>query len=108
MKYVRKKSPYALNSVVDFVDNIKSVKNAYEGISYDGKNNATSVSAYVSTVDQATDTEVKALIDESITKIQAIPEPFAKNATGAEADAAIASLSKLSTALNKANKALLK
>lgn len=101
-------SPYALNSVVDFVDNIKSVKNAYEGISYDGKNNATSVSAYVSTVDQATDTEVKALIDESITKIQAIPEPFAKNATGAEADAAIASLSKLSTALNKANKALLK
>ena len=42
-------SPYALNSVVDFVDNIKSVKNAYEGIGYDGTNNATSVSAYIAT-----------------------------------------------------------
>lgn len=101
-------SPYALNSVVDFVDNIKSVKNAYEGIGYDGTNNATSVSAYIATIDPSTDTEVKALIDEAITKIQAIPEPFAKNATGAEADAAIESLSQLSTALNKANKALLK
>ena len=101
-------SPYALNSVVDFVDNIKSVKNAYEGIGYDGTNNATSVSAYIATIDPSTDTEVKALIDEAITKIQAIPEPFAKNATGAEADAAIESLSQLSTALDKANKALLK
>ena len=101
-------SPYALNSVVDFVDNIKSVKNAYEGIGYDGTNNATSVSAYIATIDPSPDTEVKALIDEAITKIQAIPEPFAKNATGAEADAAIESLSQLSTALDKANKALLK
>ena len=73
-----------------------------------GTNNATSVSAYIATIDPSTDTEVKALIDEAITKIQAIPEPFAKNATGAEADAAIESLSQLSTALNKANKALLK
>lgn len=101
-------SPYALNSVVDFTDNIKSVKNAYEGIGYDGKNNSTSVSAYIATVDPTTDTEVKTLIDESITKIQAIPEPFAKNATGAQANAAIESLTKLSAALNKANKALLK
>ena len=40
-------------------------------------------------------------------KINAIPEPFAKNATGAEADAAIVSLNNLSTALDKANDALL-
>ena len=88
-------SPYALNSVVDFVDNIKSVKNAYEGIGYDGTNNATSVSAYIATIDPSTDTEVKALIDEAITKIQAIPEPFAKNATGAEADGVVVDVNSL-------------
>ncbi len=95
-------SPYALNSVVDFADNIRSVRNAYEG-----QNDDKSVSDYIASVAPEVDTEIRNLIDESIEKINAIPEPFAKNATGAEADAAIVSLNNLSTALDKANDALL-
>lgn len=100
-------SPYALNSVIDFADNIVSVKNAYEGIGYLGTSNEASVSDYVKSVNASVDAEVKSLIDECISKIKLIPEPFTKNATGAEADAAIESLTKLSAALGKAGNALL-
>lgn len=101
-------SPYALNSVVDFADNLRSVKNAYEGIAFDGTSNGKSVSEYIASVDQATDTEVKTLIDQAISDIEKIQEPFASTASGAEADAAIETLVQLSAALDKANAALLK
>lgn len=95
-------SPYALNSVVDFADNIRSVRNAYEGI-----DNTSSVSDYIATVAPDVDTEVRNLIDECISKIEIIPEPFANHATGNEADAAMESLGNLSKALAKVNTALL-
>lgn len=95
-------SPYALNSIVDFADNIRSVKNSYEGVGDDK-----SVSDYLASVDPEIDQEVKTAIDDAIAKIELIPEPFALNATGAEADAAIAALETLSTALDKANSTLL-
>lgn len=95
-------SPYALNSIEDFQDNIISVRNAYEG-----QNGDKSVSDYIAGADAAADKSVKDLIEESINKIKAIPEPFATHATGPEADAAIASLDKLLTALEKANDVLI-
>lgn len=95
-------SPYALNSIIDFQDNILSVKNAYEG-----QNDDKSVSDYIASVDAKTDKNVRDLINESVSKIQAIPEPFAANATGPEADAAIEVLDKLLTALEKANDVLI-
>ena len=78
------------------------MKNSYEGVGDDK-----SVSDYLASVDPEIDQEVKTAIDDAIAKIELIPEPFALNATGAEADAAIVALETLSTALDKANSTLL-
>lgn len=78
-------SPYSLNSINDFVGNIISIRNAYQG------SNASdaSISDYIKSVNPALDTKVKAQIEECIVLIKKIPEPFAKSATGPEADAAV-------------------
>ena len=78
-------SPYSLNSIADFTDNIISIRNAYQG-SNDGD---ASISDYIRTVDSSLDTRVKEQIQASIDAIQAIPEPFAKSASGAAADKAV-------------------
>lgn len=78
-------SPYSLNSINDFVGNIISIRNAYQG------SNAgdASISDYIKSVNPALDTKVKAQIEECIVLIKKIPEPFAKSATSPEADAAV-------------------
>lgn len=78
-------SPYSLNSINDFVGNIISIRNAYQG------SNAgdASISDYIKSVNPTLDTKVKAQIEECIVLIEKIPEPFAKSATGPEADAAV-------------------
>lgn len=78
-------SPYSLNSIEDFADNIRSIKNSYCG----SRNGDASISAYVATVDADLDARMRAQIDATIAAIEAIPEPFAKNATGPEARAAM-------------------
>lgn len=78
-------SPYSLNSINDFIGNIISIRNAYQG------SNAgdASISDYIKSVDPTLDTKVKEQIEECIVLIKKIPEPFAKSATGPEADAAV-------------------
>lgn len=78
-------SPYSLNSINDFVGNIISIRNAYQG------SNAgdASISDYIKSVNPSLDTMVKEQIEECIVLIKKIPEPFAKSATGPEADAAV-------------------
>lgn len=78
-------SPYSLNSIVDFVDNIISIRNAYQG----SKTSDASISDYIKKVNPSLDTKVKNQIQRSIEAIQAIPEPFAKSALGVEADNAV-------------------
>lgn len=78
-------SPYSLNSIVDFVGNIISIRNCYQG-SNEGD---ASVSDWIATVNPDLDNRVKAKIQESIDAISAIPEPFAESATGAAADKAV-------------------
>lgn len=70
-------SPYSLNSIVDFVDNIISIQNSYEG------SNAgdASISDYIKSVDADLDTKMKQAIQDAIAIIKKIPEPFAKTAT---------------------------
>lgn len=78
-------SPYSLNSINDFIGNIISIRNAYQG------SNAgdASISDYIKSVDPTLDTKVKEQIEECIVLIKKIPEPFAKSATDPEADAAV-------------------
>ncbi len=74
-------SPYSLNSIEDFVDNIKSIRNSYCGYN----SSDISVSTYIKSVNPELDTRVRNAIDNAITAISAIPEPFAKNASGTAA-----------------------
>ncbi len=98
-------SPYSLNSIEDFQDNIRSIKNSYCG-SVAGD---PSISDYVRSVNPALDSEMRAAIDNAISAIAAIPEPFALNAAGAEAanavevvgDNLVATLEKVYSELSK-------
>ncbi len=78
-------SPYSLNSIEDFADNIRSIKNSYFGsVSGDA-----SISDYIKSVNPALDTKLGNAIEDAIEAIQAIPEPFALHATEAAADNAV-------------------
>lgn len=78
-------SPYSLNSIEDFIDNVISIRNAYCGTNAGDA----SVSDYVKSVDKDLDAELRRAIDDAIAAISAIPEPFAKTAGGAEAERAV-------------------
>lgn len=96
-------SPYSLNSIKDFADNIRSVQNAYLG----SRPGDASVSDYVKGVSPETDAAVRKAIDEAIGAIEAIPEPFAKNAKGHLAEIAMkAAGTTLVAALEDANAAI--
>lgn len=97
-------SPYSLNSITDFQDNIISIKNSYRG----SKEGDASISDYVKSKDAKLDADVIAKIDAAIATIAKIPEPFAKHATEPEADAAIASLEELMGALEEVTSLLSK
>lgn len=78
-------SPYSLNSIEDFADNIISIRNSYFGT----RNGAASLSEYVKSFNPALDTKLKNAIDDAIAAIRAIPEPFTKYAAGSEAENAV-------------------
>lgn len=71
-------SPYSLNSIEDFVDNIISIRNSYTGM----QSGDASLSDYIKSVNSDLDVRVRQAIDDAITAIGKIPEPFAKNSTG--------------------------
>lgn len=78
-------SPYSLNSIEDFADNIRSIQNAYIG----SRNGDASVSDYIRSISPELDARVRKAITDAIIAIEAIPEPFAKNATGDVAEKAV-------------------
>lgn len=78
-------SPYSLNSIEDFVDNIISIRNSYMGVN----DNNVSLSAYVKAKNPALDTKVREAINNAISAISTIPEPFTKTASGVEAENAV-------------------
>lgn len=98
-------SPYSLNSIEDFADNIRSIRNAYLG------SNAgdASVSDYIKALNPTADTAVRDAISNAIAAIEAIPEPFAKNATGLLAATAMKAAGEdLVEALENANAVLVR
>jgi len=97
-------SPYSYNSKIDFIGNIESIRNAYLG-GVAGKRGA-SVSAYVRSVDADVDNEIIAAIDNAVTKIEAIPYPFALNYTSSQAGEAMEACNDLGIILIKAKTVL--
>ena len=78
-------SPYSLNSIEDFQDNIRSIKNSYCGT----KAGDASISDYIKSRNPQLDTKLRDAIETSINAIAAIPEPFTKTATSQEAANAV-------------------
>lgn len=77
-------SPYALNSITDFIDNLRSVRNAYAGFqALPGENEAYikpsthTLNQYVASLDPALNTRVLAAIDNASAAIAKMREPFA-------------------------------
>ena len=101
-KYIE--SPYSLNSIVDFQDNIISIKNSYRG----SQAGDASISDFIKSVKPSLDKEVVEKIDAAIAAIAKIKEPFAKHATEPEADAAIAALEDLMGSLEQVTSELSK
>jgi hypothetical protein len=91
-------SPYSFNSKVDFIDNIRSIENAYLGGASESARGA-SVSDYVKKEDAALDGKVRAAIQNAIAKIDAIPYPFAVNYASAQAGEAMDACAELTDAL---------
>ncbi len=68
-------SPHSWNSVTDFADNIRSVRNAYYG-TLNGTRSSVSVSAFVATLDSSLDSKIQTAIADAIAAIEAMPTPF--------------------------------
>ncbi len=68
-------SPHSWNSITDFIDNIRSVRNAYYG-TLTGTVSSSSVSAHIASINSTVDANVKAAIDAAIEALEAMPTPF--------------------------------
>ena len=71
-------SPYSYNSITDFQDNIRSIRNVWFG-STSGSAAGNSFHGFFASVgNTATNTSVEAAFNNAITKIGAMPAPFVK------------------------------
>lgn len=107
-------SPHSWNSVTDFVDNIRSIRNAYYG-TLDGTRSSKSVSAFVASIDQQSDKQVQEKIEHAISTVDAMPRPFRSYiykdtdaASKAKIQASIDACNSLVDAINKAQEAVKK
>ena len=78
-------SPYSLNSIEDFQDNIRSIRNAYCG----SQAGDASVSDYIKSINADLDARCRQAIEEAIAAIALIPEPFAQSAKSSETQHAV-------------------
>ncbi len=92
---------YSWNSIADFTDNIRSVRNAYYG-TLDGTVNSNSISAYMKKVDANADTKIRTAIDNAIKEVSIMPAPFRNHLTAAETQKAVAACNELMDALDEA------
>ncbi|MBR5656891.1 MAG: imelysin [Prevotella sp.] len=71
-------SPYSYNSITDFQDNIRSIRNVWYG-STNGKAANVSFNGFFASVNQsATNSTVTKAFEDAITKIGIMPSPFVK------------------------------
>lgn len=92
---------YSWNSIADFTDNIRSVRNVYYG-SLDGSVNTNSIAAYLSKVNSAADTKIRTTLDNAIKEVSSMPAPFRNHLTAAETKSAVDACNDLMDALDEA------
>jgi predicted lipoprotein len=92
---------YSWNSIADFTDNIRSVRNAYYG-SLDGSVNTNSMATYMNKVNPTLDSNVRAAIDNAIKEVSSMPAPFRNHLSKSETQKAVDACNQLLDALDAA------
>ena len=92
---------YSWNSIADFTDNIRSVRNIYYG-TLDGNVSNNSMSAYVKGINATLDNNVRSAIDNAIKEVSSMPAPFRNHLSKAETQKAVDACNALLDALDAA------
>ncbi len=92
---------YSWNSIADFTDNIRSVRNAYYG-SLDGTVNSNSMASYMHRVNAGLDQDVRNAIDNAIKEVSTMPAPFRNHLSKSETQRAVDACNELLDALDAA------
>ena len=92
---------YSWNSIADFTDNIRSVRNAYFG-SLDGSVNNNSMAAYMNKVNATLDGNVRTAIDNALKEVSNMPAPFRNHLSKSETQKAVDACNNLLDALDAA------
>lgn len=92
---------YSWNSIADFTDNIRSVRNIYYG-SLDGTVSTNSLANFVKKTDAAADTRLRTAIDNAIKEVSSMPAPFRNHLAKEESQKAVDACNELMNALDAA------
>ena len=102
-------SPYSHNSFTDYINNIKSIENAYMGGVTGKRDVSKSLSSYIKMLDADTDAAIVAAISNSIAKIEAAEAigPFVEIYSNPACKVAMDAVTALSDALREAKRLLI-
>ena len=95
-------SPYSQKSIIDFHDNIVSIRNAYMGGVEGKRDESKSLHNYVNKINASLDARVQSAIDNALAKIDAMPAPFVSHYSDAANGAAVEACAALSDVLSEA------
>ena len=99
-------SPYSQKSILDFYDNITSIKNAYMGGNEGERDESKSLHAYVQGIDAQLDSRIVEAINNALTKINNMAAPFVNNYADPSAGEAMDACQELSDVLAEAKVAI--
>lgn len=99
-------SPYSHKSIIDFYDNITSIKNAYMGGNEGERDESKSLHAYVKSINSTLDNRIVEAIDNALEKINAMAAPFVHNYADPSAGEAMEACQELSDVLALAKSAI--
>lgn len=99
-------SPYSQKSIIDFHDNIVSIRNAYMGGVEGKRDESKSLHNYVNKINASLDARVLNAIDNALAKSDAMPAPFVLHYSDAANGEAVDACSALSDVLGEAINAI--
>ena len=99
-------SPYSQKSIIDFYNNIISIRNAYMGGVEGQRDESKSLHTFVKNHDASIDGHVTTAIDNALEKINAMPAPFVLHYSEAANGEAVEACAELSDALAEINNIL--
>lgn len=99
-------SPYSQKSIVDFHNNIVSIRNAYMGGVENQRDESKSMHNYLRRINSTLDNEVQEAIANALAAIDAMPAPFVNNIGAAQNGVAMEACAALSEKLDEVVDAL--